>query len=88
VMSFYGMAVMGTAPFGSLIAGAVAKLLGAPITMLAGGLLSVIGSLFFLRKLPELKKIVRPIYIKMGLIQDVNSSFQNTSGEKEILNSD
>ena len=32
VMSFYTMAVMGTAPFGSLLAGALAKVIGAPWT--------------------------------------------------------
>jgi MFS family permease len=70
VMSFYTMAIMGTAPFGSLLAGWLAKVIGTPGTILAGGSACIIGALVFLRKLPELKKLVRPIYIKMGIIPE------------------
>src|SRR5262249_16519205 len=37
VMSFYSMAFLGVAPFGSLFAGALARSIGAPSTVLAGG---------------------------------------------------
>lgn len=67
VMSFYTMAIMGTAPFGALMAGALAKIIGTPSTILVGGVASVIGALIFMKKLPELKKIVRPVYVKMGI---------------------
>jgi MFS family permease len=79
VMSFYTMAVMGTSPFGSLLAGWLAKIIGTPYTILTGGVISVIGALLFLRKLPELKKIVRPIYLKMGIIPEVAEGIQNAS---------
>ena len=61
VMSFYTMAIMGTAPFGSLMAGGLAKGIGTPGTIFIGGLASMIGALFFLRKLPELRALVRPV---------------------------
>jgi MFS family permease len=70
VMSFYSMAIMGTAPFGSLIAGWLAKLIGTPGTIFTGGVATIIGALIFLRKLPELKTIVRPIYVEMGIIPE------------------
>ena len=38
VMSFYTMAFMGTAPFGSLLAGSLADRIGAPETLLFGGI--------------------------------------------------
>jgi len=79
VMSFYTMAIMGTAPFGSLMAGALAKVIGTPITIFAGGISCIIGALFFLRKLPELRTIVRPIYIKMGIIPEVAAGIQIAS---------
>lgn len=79
VMSFYSMAVMGTAPFGSLLAGSLAKLLGTPAAIMIGGLSCVAGAVFFYRKLPGLKKIVRPVYIKMGLIPEVVSGIQDAS---------
>ena len=79
VMSFYTMAIMGTAPFGSLMAGALAKIIGAPNTIMAGGVACIIGALIFLRKLPELKDLVRPIYIKMGIIPEVVQGIQTAS---------
>ena len=83
VMSFYTMAIMGTAPFGSLLAGWLAKSIGTPFTIMIGGVFSIAGALIFLRRLPELKQIVRPIYIKMGIIREVAEGIQNAS-EKEI----
>lgn len=69
VMSFYTMAIMGTAPFGSLLAGTMAKFLGTPAAILIGGLACIAGALLFMKKLPELRKIVLPVYIKNGNIQ-------------------
>jgi MFS family permease len=68
VMSFYTMAIMGTAPFGSLLAGYLAKVIGTPATIFSGGLISLLGALFFLKKLPELKKALRQGYLKMESI--------------------
>jgi MFS family permease len=56
VMSFYTMAFMGTAPFGSLLAGSLAKIIGVPSTILVGGMSCILGALFFTRKLPEITK--------------------------------
>ena len=83
VMSFYTMAVMGTAPFGSLLAGTMAKVIGTPLTMLSGGIATIIGGLFFLRKLPGLQTMVHPIYVKMGIIPEVATAIQ-TASETEI----
>jgi MFS family permease len=79
VMSFYTMAIMGTVPFGSLMAGGLAKTIGTPDTILFGGIATVIGGLIFLRKLPELKTLVHPIYVKMGIIPEVATGIQNAS---------
>ena len=79
VMSFYTMAVMGTSPFGSLLAGWLAKAIGTPLTIFTGGILSVAGAILFLRKLPELKQLVHPIYVKMGIIPEVAEGIQNAS---------
>jgi len=78
-MSFYTMAIMGTSPFGSLIAGWLAKVAGTPETIFIGGVVCIISALVFLRKLPELKVLVRPIYIKMGIIPEVASGIQSAS---------
>jgi MFS family permease len=79
VMSFYTMAIMGSAPFGSLVAGVLAKTIGTPFTILTGGIISIAGAILFLRKLPELKQLVHPIYVRMGIIPEVAEGIQNAS---------
>lgn len=71
VMSFYAMAFMGTAPFGSLLSGFFAKMLGAPVTIMIGGISCIIGAVLFARELPRLRKMIRPIYIRLGIISEV-----------------
>ena len=76
VMSFYSMAFQGTAPFGSLIAGAAAARIGAPYTLMIGGSLCVVGAIWFCTELPRIRAIVRPIYRKMGIIPEVAAGME------------
>lgn len=50
IMSFYTMAFMGMAPFGSLLAGALANKIGSPNTLLVGGFFCIAGAFLFGRK--------------------------------------
>lgn len=68
VMSFYTMAFMGSAPFGSLFAGSMTSVIGAPNTILVGGVTCIIGAALFAYKLPMIKSKIRPIYIKLGIL--------------------
>jgi MFS family permease len=68
VMAFYTMAFLGTAPIGSLIAGVVADRIGPGATILGGGVCCLMVALWFARKLPSLRSLVRPIYVERGLI--------------------
>jgi MFS family permease len=79
VMSFYTMAFMGTAPFGSLLAGSVADRIGAPYTLLFGGLGCIAGALWFAVALPKLRQDVRPIYIRIGVLPEVAAAVHTTS---------
>ncbi len=79
LMAFYTMAFMGTAPFGSLIAGAVADRIGAPNTILAGGVVIVLAGLVFASRLPVLRKLVRPVYVERGILPEIASGLQNAS---------
>jgi MFS family permease len=79
VMSLYTMAIMGTAPFGSLMAGGLAKLIGSPNTIMAGGIVCIIWAALFFRRLPDLKDLVNPIYIRLGIIPEVISGIQTAS---------
>jgi MFS family permease len=79
IMSFYTMAFMGGTPLGSLFAGTLASSIGTPHTLLIGGTTCLMGSVFFAHKLPALRKIVRPIYVKMGIIPEIASGIHSAT---------
>ena len=68
VMSFYTMAFFGTVPIGSLIGGVMADRYGAPNTVLASGIVCLVGSAWFAYKLPAIRAVIRPIYRERGII--------------------
>jgi MFS family permease len=76
VMSFYAIAFVGMAPFGSLIGGSLAHNIGAPLTLTLCGVSSIVGAIFFYKRLPEIRKFVRPIYLRMGIIQEMPTELQ------------
>jgi len=82
VMSLYVMAFMGTAPFGSFMAGTLASTIGAPYTVLSSGIICLIGAVLFYRNLPTLRKHIRPIYVKMGILPEVSTGLQSTTNLK------
>jgi MFS family permease len=67
-MSYYTTAFFGAAPFGSLLAGALAHRIGAPHTVIITGAFCIAGSLWFTLKLPKVKAAMQPIYQEMGLL--------------------
>ncbi len=82
VMSFFTMAFMGMAPFGTLLEGALANWIGAPNTLLISGGICILGTIIFSIKLPAIRKIVRPIYIKKGIISEIAIGVQVASDAK------
>lgn len=79
VMSFYAMAFQGVAPFGSLIAGAVASRIGVPFTLAIGGAICMLGAAVFDFQLPAIRRIVRPIYVQSGIIPEVATGLHAAS---------
>lgn len=73
VMSFYTMAFMGMTPIGSLLAGFLASKIGAANTLILGAVCGIAASAVFATKLPIIKKLVHPIYRKIGIIPEVAS---------------
>lgn len=71
VMSFYTMAFMGMAPLGSLLAGWMATRFGASNTLIISGLCCIIASVIFAYQVPFLRKIMQPIYVKMGIVSEI-----------------
>jgi MFS family permease len=68
VMSYYTMAFVGMAPFGSLLAGALAHAIGAARTVIVSGAACILGGLWFWSRLPKLRKQMRPIYERLGIV--------------------
>jgi MFS family permease len=68
VMSYYTMAFFGAAPIGSLLAGAMADWIGAPLTVIVTGAFCVAGSIWFTFELPKIGALMHPIYRQMGLL--------------------
>ena len=79
VMSFYTMCFLGTAPFGSLLAGTLSARIGAPHTVLASGLCCAMAAAWFSRELPQIRSVVRPIYVRMGILPEVATGLQSAS---------
>ncbi len=80
VMSFYTMAFMGMMPFGSLLAGSLASHIGAPWTLVVSGVCCILGMLFFMTKLPLIRKEIRPVYARKGIIPEVASGIRSAAG--------
>ena len=68
VMSYYTMAFVGMAPFGSLLSGALAHRFGAPHAVILTGSCCLLGALWFSTQLKSIRAIMRPIYVEMGII--------------------
>jgi MFS family permease len=68
VMAFYTMAFLGMAPIGSLLAGVVAARIGAPATIVLGGVACLAGAIWLSTRLPLLRNEVRPIYVELGIL--------------------
>src|SRR6202140_847437 len=68
VMSLYSMMFLGMSPLGSLLAGAVADRIGAPVTVAIGGLASCLGGLAFARKWPSMRGPARDLIAAQGMM--------------------
>ena len=68
VMSYYTIAFVGMAPFGSLLAGSMAHALGAPLTVILNGAIVVLAAAWFATRLPAVREAVRPIYRELGIL--------------------
>ncbi len=68
VMSYYTMAFVGMAPFGSLLAGALAHAVSAPASVMITGACCIVGAAWFWTRLGKIRRAMRPIYLEMGLI--------------------
>jgi MFS family permease len=84
VMSFFTVAFIGVAPFGSFGAGTMAGIVGPRVTLLLGAACCLVGAVMFARHLPHIREKVRPIYVKMGIIKEVAQGMESAA-EQPLL---
>ena len=70
VISLYAVAFFGGAPVGALLEGALANQIGAIHTFAIAGLLCLASGISFAMKLPALRAVSRPLYVKLGLLPE------------------
>lgn len=73
VMSFFTMAFVGMTPWGNLLAGRASDALGgnfpgASRTLQLAGVICIFAALSFALKLPAIRKVVRAIYVRKGIL--------------------
>jgi MFS family permease len=84
VMSFFTMAFFGMVPFGSLAAGLLGARIGAPWTVVCCGVATLIAIAFFSRKLPELRRLVRPTYVRLGILPEIAEGLGRAEQMREL----
>ncbi|HTJ30367.1 MAG TPA: MFS transporter [Acidobacteriaceae bacterium] len=68
VMSYYTIAFVGMAPFGSLMAGTLAAAIGAPWTVMISGVFCIGGAGWFLTQMQRVRREMRPVYERLGIV--------------------
>ncbi len=68
VAAIYIMSFLGMSPLGALVAGWLSQYFGPPATIGLGGGIAMIGALLYWRKLPEIRREIRPVYERLGIL--------------------
>jgi len=80
VMAFYAMAFFGSAPIGSLLAGVAADRIGASATIVLGGVACIAAGIWLMFSLPQLRELVRPIYVERGILAAIEADTVKAAG--------
>jgi MFS family permease len=79
VMSLFSMCFMGITPFGSMLAGYLGTAIGPVRTLAICGSACIVGGGLFAMRLNALRPLVRPIYVKRGVLPEVAEGVQSTA---------
>ena len=79
VMSLFTMCFIGMAPFGSLLAGTVAGTIGAAWTVGLAGLVCMAAAGRFALLLPEMRRLVQPIFVRKGILPPVADGMESSA---------
>ena len=67
VAAIYMMCFLGMSPLGALAAGWAAQYLGPPLAVAIGGGIALLAAALYARKLPEIRRAIRPVYERLGV---------------------
>ncbi len=79
IMSLYSMSFIGLAPFGGLLVGTAAHSFGAPHTVQFCGALCLLAAVLFSRKLPQISRLIKPMYVRKGIVPAVADAIGTAS---------
>lgn len=68
VAAIYIMCFLGVSPIGALAAGWLSQYVGPPGTLGLGGGLAILGAALYARKLPAIRREIRPVYERLGIL--------------------
>jgi MFS family permease len=69
IMSYYTMAFVGMAPFGSLLAGGLAHVMTASWAIVVTGSCCILGAAWFWSQMSAVRTAIRPVYRELGIIR-------------------
>lgn len=67
VMSFYTIALLGSAPIGSLLSGSLAARIGVTATLVVSGIACALTAIWFWRQIPEIGRAMRDRHTELGI---------------------
>jgi MFS family permease len=79
VMSFFTMAFLGMAPFGSLFTGYLVGAQGIPFAFIMIGCVCLVSALAFFVLLPGLRELIHPIYVRLNIISPLVAGIEAAS---------
>jgi len=90
VMSVYSMMFLGMAPFGALLAGAMANRIGSPLTVAVGGVICIAGSVVFGWKWRGLRGAAHQLIVAQGMrggepVEEMNGQVDAIGVRKEPI---
>jgi MFS family permease len=72
VAALYIMSFLGVSPLGALAAGWAAQYVGPPAALAIGGAIALCASLAYLARLPAMRRELRPVYVRLGIVAPVD----------------
>jgi MFS family permease len=88
VMAVYGMMLMGMAPMGALLAGALAHQLSAPITVALGGAVCIVAAIVFGLRLPVFRREARQMIVALQMAGGDPAEEVTAAGDGSAVRSD